>query len=98
MLGCQPAAQIAEASVAAVGLDVRSRFTGRRGDGEGREGVAFLPFVAGQPQGFEDFVTGFLSADGTSTFGRPAGVTVAADGALLFSDDTNGIVYRVQSD
>jgi glucose/arabinose dehydrogenase len=59
--------------------------------------VAFVPFVDGQPQGFEDFVTGFLSADGTSTFGRPAGVTVAADGALLFSDDTNGIVYRVQS-
>jgi glucose/arabinose dehydrogenase len=25
-------------------------------------------------------------------------VTVAADGALLFSDDTNGVVYRVQSD
>lgn len=60
--------------------------------------IAFVPFVAGQPQGFEDFVTGFLSADGTSTFGRPAGVTVAPDGALLFSDDTNGIVYRVQSD
>jgi glucose/arabinose dehydrogenase len=59
--------------------------------------VAFVPFVAGQPQGFEDFVTGFLSADGASTFGRPAGVTVTADGALLFSDDTNGIVYRVQS-
>jgi glucose/arabinose dehydrogenase len=60
--------------------------------------VAFVPFVAGQPQGFEDFVTGFLSADGSSTFARPAGVTVASDGALLFSDDTNGIVYRVQSD
>jgi glucose/arabinose dehydrogenase len=59
--------------------------------------VAFVPFVDGQPQGFENFVTGFLSADGTSTFGRPAGVVVAADGALLFSDDTNGIVYRVQS-
>ena len=58
--------------------------------------VAFVPFVNGQPQGFEDFVTGFLSADGTSTFGRPAGIIAAADGALLFSDDTNGIVYRVQ--
>jgi glucose/arabinose dehydrogenase len=60
--------------------------------------VAFVPFVNGQPQAFEDFVTGFLSADGTSTFGRPAGVAVTVDGALLFSDDSNGVVYRVQHD
>lgn len=60
--------------------------------------VAFVPFVNGQPQAFEDFVSGFLSADGTSTFGRPAGVAVTADGALLFSDDSNGVVYRVQHD
>lgn len=45
--------------------------------------------------GFEDFVSGFLIEDGSAQFGRPAGVTVAPDGALLFSDDSNGIVYRV---
>jgi glucose/arabinose dehydrogenase len=60
--------------------------------------VAFVPFVNGQPQGIEDFVDGFLSDDGTWTFGRPAGVTVADDGSLLFSDDTNGVVYRVSHD
>jgi glucose/arabinose dehydrogenase len=60
--------------------------------------VAFVPFVDGQPQSVEDFVSGFLSEDGTWTFGRPAGVTVADDGSLLFSDDTNGVVYRVSHD
>jgi glucose/arabinose dehydrogenase len=58
--------------------------------------VAFVPFADGEPQAIEDFVSGFLIQDGDATFGRPAGVTVAADGALLFTDDTNGIVYRVQ--
>jgi glucose/arabinose dehydrogenase len=47
------------------------------------------------PQRFEPFVTGFLSDDGASTFGRPAGIAVAPDGALLFSDDSSGVIYRV---
>jgi glucose/arabinose dehydrogenase len=46
---------------------------------------------------FQDFVTGFLVDEGRSHFGRVAGLTVAADGALLFSDDENGYVYRVQA-
>jgi glucose/arabinose dehydrogenase len=58
--------------------------------------VAFIPFDAGEPTAIEDFVSGFLNDEGTATFGRPAGVAVAPDGALLFTDDTNGIVYRVQ--
>jgi glucose/arabinose dehydrogenase len=49
----------------------------------------------GEPQGFEDFVTGFLIEDGAAQFGRPAGVTVTDEGALLFSDDDNGMIYRV---
>jgi glucose/arabinose dehydrogenase len=52
----------------------------------------------GEPVSFEDFVTGFLIEDGTAEIGRLAGITVAPDGALLFSDDENGIVYRVQAD
>jgi glucose/arabinose dehydrogenase len=60
--------------------------------------VAFVSFEAGQPQVIEDFVTGFLNEAGTATFGRPAGLAVAPDGAVLFTDDTNGIVYRVQAD
>lgn len=58
--------------------------------------VAFIPFESGEPTVIEDFVSGFLIEDGTATFARPAGVAVAPDGALLFTDDTNGIVYRVQ--
>lgn len=50
---------------------------------------------AGQPTGFEDFVTGFLLPDGATHIGRVAGVAVAKDGSLLFSDDSNGIIYRV---
>jgi glucose/arabinose dehydrogenase len=52
-------------------------------------------FEDGEPTGFEDFVTGFLIEEGAAQFGRPAGVAVTADGALLFSDDDNGVLYRV---
>jgi glucose/arabinose dehydrogenase len=57
--------------------------------------IVRLDFDDGMPRRFDPFVSGFLSADGTSTFGRPAGIAVAPDGALLFSDDTNGVIYRV---
>ena len=49
----------------------------------------------GHPTGFEDFVTGFLLPDGESHFARLAGIAVHPDGSLLFTDDTNGIIYRV---
>ena len=49
----------------------------------------------GQPDGgYEDFVTGFVVDDG-HVWGRPVGVTVAHDGALLFTDDANGTLWRV---
>lgn len=50
---------------------------------------------AGQASRIEPFITGFLSEDGASNYGRLVGVAVARDGALLFGDDTNGIIYRV---
>ena len=43
---------------------------------------------------YEDFVTGFVTPDG-SVWGRPVGVAVAKDGALLFSEDGNGTIWRV---
>jgi len=49
----------------------------------------------GQPTGFEDFMTGFLSRDGNAFFARIAGLVVASDGSLLIGDDTNGVIYRV---
>ncbi len=57
--------------------------------------VVFIPFAEGQPQGFEDFVTGFLINDGQQHFGRLSGIAQARDGSLLFADDTNGMLYRV---
>ena len=39
-------------------------------------------------------LTGFLNSDG-NTRGRPTWVSFAKDGALLVTDDTAGIVWRV---
>ena len=43
---------------------------------------------------YEDFLTGFVTKDG-QVWGRPVGVTVAADGSLLVSDDASKSVWRV---
>jgi hypothetical protein len=43
---------------------------------------------------YEDFVTGFVVND-SEVWGRPVGVTVAKDGALLISEDGNGTIWRV---
>ncbi|QOZ38085.1 sorbosone dehydrogenase family protein [Bradyrhizobium sp. CCBAU 53421] len=49
----------------------------------------------GAPTGeYEDFVTGFVIAD-NEVWGRPVGVTMARDGALLVSEDGNGTIWRV---
>jgi glucose/arabinose dehydrogenase len=45
---------------------------------------------------FDDFVTGFVTPQG-DVWGRPVGVAVAADGALLVSDDGGGCVWRVEA-
>ncbi len=57
--------------------------------------VARLRFDdAGRPEGYEEFMTGFRF-DGNRVFGRPAGLAVLPDGALLVGDDFNGVIYRV---
>lgn len=64
---------------------------------------------AGAFDGFEPFLTGFLVAQpqrkpplpgaqvlpARGFIGRPVGVGVAADGALLVGDDANNVLYRV---
>jgi glucose/arabinose dehydrogenase len=51
----------------------------------------------GKPTGeYEDFVTGFVVND-NDVWGRPVGVAVAKDGALLISEDGNGTIWRVTS-
>ena len=58
--------------------------------------VVYVPFDArGNPQGKPvPLLTGFLTGDG-KTHGRPTWATFAKDGALLVSDDTEGIIWRV---
>jgi glucose/arabinose dehydrogenase len=49
----------------------------------------------GVPTGeYEDFVTGFVVND-RDVWGRPVGVAVAHDGALLISEDGNGTIWRI---
>ena len=44
--------------------------------------------------GYEDFLTGFVQSD-DAVWGRPVGLAVAKDGALLVGEDANGVIYRV---
>lgn len=55
--------------------------------------VVRVRFKDGKPTAFEPFVSGFLTERGQSA--RPCGLAVAKDGSLLFSDDRNGVIYRV---
>lgn len=57
--------------------------------------VERIHFVNGQPQGSSDFVTGFLSADGKTRIGRPAGIIVSKKGKVFISDDESGVIYCV---
>jgi glucose/arabinose dehydrogenase len=57
--------------------------------------VVFVPFKDGKAQmPAQIFLTGFLNEQGKAQ-GRPVGVAVAKDGALLVADDVGGIVWRV---
>jgi glucose/arabinose dehydrogenase len=62
--------------------------------------VAFFPLVNGVAGPLEDFLTGFLASTGekgttVQQWGRPVGVTVAPDGALLVSDDSGNRIWRI---
>ena len=49
----------------------------------------------GVPTGrYDDFLTGFVTTD-RNVWGRPVGVTVARDGALLMTEDGNGTIWRI---
>ena len=57
--------------------------------------VVRVEFENGRPVAFRPFLNGFLVEDDHATFGRPTGLGVARDGALLVGDDTTGVIYRV---
>jgi glucose/arabinose dehydrogenase len=57
--------------------------------------VIFVPFANGKPSGGpQDVLTGFLNADGEAQ-GRPVGVRIDKQGALLVADDVGNTVWRV---
>lgn len=57
--------------------------------------VVFVPFESGEPAGPpQDVLSGFLSEE-EEALGRPVGVVVAQDGAILVADDVGNIIWRV---
>jgi glucose/arabinose dehydrogenase len=67
----------------------RSQLTGYK--------VIYVPFKNGKPDGKpEDFLTGFVANAAENTVhGRPVGVTVLQNGALLVADDASNTVWCV---
>src|SRR5690606_4157045 len=59
--------------------------------------VLFVPFKNGEPAGEpEDFLTGFIKdKEKNEVYGRPVGVTVLSDGALLVMDDSSNTIWRI---
>jgi glucose/arabinose dehydrogenase len=57
--------------------------------------LIFVPFSGGKPSGApQDVLTGFLSKDGHA-YGRPVGVAVDKQGAILLADDVGNRVWRI---
>jgi glucose/arabinose dehydrogenase len=57
--------------------------------------VIRTPLKNGVPTGeYQDFVTGFVTPDG-QVWGRPVGVALANDGALMVTDDGSNSIWRV---
>jgi glucose/arabinose dehydrogenase len=57
--------------------------------------VIFVPFANGMPSGKpQDVLTGFLNGNGEAQ-GRPVGVRIDKQGALLVADDVGNAVWRV---
>jgi glucose/arabinose dehydrogenase len=67
----------------------RSEFSGYK--------VVFVPFTNGKPAGpAEDFLIDFIAdAKENEVYGRPVCIAMLADGSMLVSDDSGGIIWRV---
>jgi glucose/arabinose dehydrogenase len=82
-----PADYLGDGFAAEHGSWNRSKLTGYK--------VIRIRLKGGVPTGeYQDFVTGFVIND-SKVWGRPVGVAVAHDGALLVSEDANGTIWRV---
>ncbi len=79
------------------GAFVAFRGSWNRSQGTGYK-IVFVPFSDGRPQGqYEDFLTGFLLDPSVpTTWGRPVGLLMLNDGSLIFTDEANNRIYRIQ--
>jgi glucose/arabinose dehydrogenase len=61
--------------------------------------VTFVPFSKGRPAGpMQDFLTGFIVNPAKhEVHGRPVGIAVAKDGALLVADDSGNTIWRISA-
>ena len=60
--------------------------------------VIYVPFANGKPNGKPvDILTGFINTEGEA-YGRPVGVVIDKQGALLVADDVGNTVWRVTAD
>jgi glucose/arabinose dehydrogenase len=80
----------------------RGMFVGQHGswNRQPRSGykVIFVPFENGRPAGDPvDVLTDFLDETDGDSRGRPVGVAVDRQGAVLVADDVGNIVWRVSS-
>lgn len=58
--------------------------------------LAFVEFQNGKPVGMpREILSGFLSSDEKYSYGRPVGVALASDGAVLMADDVGDVIWRV---
>jgi glucose/arabinose dehydrogenase len=62
--------------------------------------VVFVPFQDGRPNGEpEDFLTGFIAdASKSEVYGRPVGIAILPDGALLVADDASNVIWKIQAE
>ena len=61
--------------------------------------LIFVPFANGLPAGPpRDILSGFLAPDESVSYGRPVGVTIGPDGAVLMADDVGDVIWRVTGD
>jgi len=68
--------------------------------------VIFVPFRDGNPGPIEDFLTGFVLAEGGRNpdgsmapiiqWGRPVSLLVARDGSILMADDQGGRIWQIR--
>jgi len=62
--------------------------------------VIFVPFQNGAPSGDpEDFLTGFIADTSKSeVYGRPVGIAVLPNGALLVADDASNVIWKIEQE